>query len=132
MHLVFAQEDNPKLPEMLTQLPGAVGMEDEGLVALGVPLGRAEFVQQKLMERVEGLTAAEEAIAGLGDSQQAMVLLRMCYAQKLNYHLRTVDSDLIAQARIRFDERSEERRVGKECVSTCRTRCSRSISKKKN
>src|SRR3546814_20208319 len=24
----------------------------------------------------------------------------------------------------RFDERSEERRVGKECVSTCRSRCS--------
>src|SRR3546814_11819937 len=28
-------------------------------------------------------------------------------------------------------ERSEERRVGKECVSTCRSRCSRDHSKKK-
>ncbi|MGH8465836.1 MAG: reverse transcriptase domain-containing protein [Pseudomonas sp.] len=93
--------------DVITQLPGAVGVEDEGLVVLGVPLGRAEFVQQKLVERVEGLTAAEEAIAGLGDSQQAMVLLRMCYAQKLSYHLRTVDSDLIAQASIRFDESVE-------------------------
>src|SRR3546814_9573457 len=60
--------------DVITQLPGAVGVEDEGLEVLGVP--------QKLVERVEGLTAAEEAIAGLGDSQQAMVLLRMCYAQQ--------------------------------------------------
>src|SRR3546814_13200862 len=29
-------------------------------------------------------------------------------------------------------ERSEERRVGKECVSTCRSRCSPYHSKKKN
>src|SRR3546814_12605763 len=29
-----------------------------------------------------------------------------------------------------FDERSEERRVGKECVSTCRSRCSPYHSKK--
>src|SRR3546814_420369 len=93
--------------DVITQLPGAVGVEDEGLVVLGVPLGRAEFVQQKLVERVERLTAAVEAIAGLGDSQQAMVLLRMCYTQKLSYHLRTVDSDLIAQASIRFDESVE-------------------------
>src|SRR3546814_12564554 len=32
----------------------------------------------------------------------------------------------------RFDDRSEERRVGKECVSTCRSRWSPYHSKKKN
>src|SRR5690606_36970394 len=90
----------------ITQLPAAVGMEDEGLVALGVPLGQAEFVRRKLVERVEGLAAAEKAIAGLGNSRQAMVLLRMCYAQKLSYHPRTGDS-LIAQASIRCDESVE-------------------------
>src|SRR3546814_11655228 len=36
-----------------------------------------------------------------------------------------------AELRPRGAERSEERRVGKECVSTCRSRCSPSHYKKK-
>ena len=91
----------------ITQLPAAVGIENEGLVVLGVPLGAAEFTQRVMLERVEELQGAEDAIAGLRNSQQAMVLLRMCYAQKLGYHLRTVDSNLLSRACIRFDESLE-------------------------
>src|SRR3546814_13056000 len=42
--------------------------------------------------------------------------------------LREVD---LVTHRTRHDERSEERRVGKECVSTCRYRGSPYLSKKK-
>src|SRR3546814_15485044 len=38
---------------------------------------------------------------------------------------------VIARRRERFPNRSEERRVGKECVSTCRTRWAPDQSKKK-
>ena len=62
---------------------------------LGVPLGAGQFTRRVMLDRVQELQAGEEAISGLGNSQQAMVLLRMCYAQKLGYHMRTVDSDLI-------------------------------------
>src|SRR3546814_19592540 len=36
----------------------------------------------------------------------------------------------IQREALRQDHRSEERRVGKECVSTCRSRCSQYHSKK--
>src|SRR3546814_5492576 len=46
---------------------------------------------------------------------------------------RRVDDDVVAQRRLEPDlgGRSEERRVGKECVSTCRSRWSPYHSKKK-
>ena len=91
----------------ITQLPRAVGIEDEGLVVLGVPLGAAGFTRRVMVERVEELRAAEEAVSRLHNSQQAMVLLRMCYAQKLGYHMRTVDSSLMDNACARFDESLE-------------------------
>src|SRR5690606_17127478 len=61
----------------VTQLPPAVGIESDGLTVLGVPLGCPEFIRQKMLERVESMQAAETAIGGLANSQQAMVLLRM-------------------------------------------------------
>ena len=76
-------------------------------MVLGVPLGAGAFTRRVMVERVEELQAAEEAVSRLRNSQQAMVLLRMCYAQKLGYHTRTVDSSLMDNACGRFDESLE-------------------------
>src|SRR3546814_20863457 len=35
-----------------------------------------------------------------------------------------VEAELLEEAYVEYDSRSEERRVGKECVSTCRSRWS--------
>jgi len=61
----------------------------------------------KMLSKVEEMIRDEGAVASMQDAQRAMVLLRMCYAQKLSYHLRTVDSSLMDRASVRFDESLE-------------------------
>src|SRR3546814_21081032 len=58
----------------------------------------------------------------------------VCLALKavLESEKRTAVGDKVSLTTIAFLARSEERRVGKECVSTCRSRWSPSHSKKHN
>src|SRR3546814_19307888 len=86
----------------------------------------SDLIQQLVASAVEGLTPSHVAIvdergvllaSGMGDDGQSMISStiderRMNYEQRLRKHVEEIVS------------RSEERRVGKECVSTCRSRWS--------
>src|SRR3546814_4552865 len=71
------------------------------------------------LDRLEGLG---EAVAGVDE-----------HDLDARVHLGgEVDQDRIVHRRAQAEVRSEERRVGKECVSTCRSRWSTCHQKKKN
>src|SRR3546814_16967851 len=68
---------------------------------------------------------AEEALNILAFSRRAMAkdaskVLASAIANAENNHNLDVDALVVAEASV--GKRSEERRVGKECVSTCRSR----------
>src|SRR3546814_13617825 len=58
--------------------------------------------------------------------------LELLLAETLSVAMRTEATPQAACERVTVDTRSEERRVGKECVSTCRSRWSPYPSKKTN
>lgn len=68
----------------MAALPAAVSINSAGFNILG-----SQFISRKVPARVVSTQTAEEAVGGLTISQQPVVLLRMCYAQKLSYNLHT-------------------------------------------
>ncbi|MFN3503591.1 MAG: hypothetical protein ACK4ZJ_15140 [Allorhizobium sp.] len=74
---------------------------------LGVPIGCQEFVKEELLSKVTSLSKASPDIAQYPDPQQAATLLRLCYANKLNYHLRTIDCNITQTAAIHHDTNVE-------------------------
>src|SRR3546814_14071227 len=76
-----------------------------------------------------GAVAAHLAIAGrLGGGSEKVFAVVYGFLDRRGHAVRRVEH---APAAIGNAARSEERRVGKECVSTCRSRCSRYHKKKK-
>ena len=81
---------------------------DGGLIVLGAPIGCLEFIQETLDDQVQDIRKLVPSIVDFDDSQRAMVLLRMCFAQKFTYALRTVPSEAARTASVRFDIAVEE------------------------
>src|SRR3546814_11291395 len=79
----------------------------------------AAIVQERLgaLARAHELTMPKDPVADPNESVRLHALLHTILAP---YHC----SDYDRRLRIVGDDRSEERRVGKECVSTCRSRWS--------
>src|SRR3546814_13692684 len=103
-------------------------------MAGGVPL-QVETLPASLEERIEADIVVLVGTLDLPRSQQALAfgtdLLPMGLQRAQVGKLRRVEERLIGQFRAqvkqavdRRKERSEERRVGTECVSTCRSRWS--------
>src|SRR3546814_19929569 len=72
-----------------------------------------------LVEFIDGSTLAQ---LGLPDMRTA---LAVGFGWPRRLESGVAGLDLLAHGRLDFEARSEERRVGKECVSTCRSRWSR-------
>src|SRR3546814_18262696 len=79
---------------------------------------RAKFVGNRFHQRARGLDIAD--IAGEYRYREA-VGFHLCLPFLAAFQIATVGGDLVPH---RSEARSEERRVGKECVSTCRSRWS--------
>jgi hypothetical protein len=99
---VFCPRGDP-----VPDIPADVERADGGLVVLGVPMGSREFVEDSLMEIVTDLETLVPKLVKMEDSQRAMVLLRMCFAQKFTFWLRTVETLAVQRAAIRFDQAVE-------------------------
>src|SRR3546814_11528750 len=94
----------------------AAGADHEAAVVLGQalrPLGKAA------RQLAGGLVVARHLEIALGDDEVGVFLLGALLLGHRQAALR-----LVARQDARRAERSEERRVGKECVSTCRSRWS--------
>src|SRR3546814_19046613 len=89
--------------------------------------------------------AAVEAVGVVAAEQQivAMVAEQLVVARQAGQEVAAAAAadevgeggageDVVVGAAVKSGHRSEERRVGKECVSTCRSRWSPDHSKKKN
>src|SRR3546814_20054621 len=66
------------------------------------------------------LTELRRTIVAACDSEQVLIFIAVIPAGKVGILLRALNS----ASDIPFGNRSDERRVGKECVSTCRSRWS--------
>ena len=64
------------------------GLEQQGLVVLGAPLGPEAFVQRHLRDRRRNQNALLERIPTLGDLQSAWLRLLFCASTRANYLLR--------------------------------------------
>src|SRR3546814_16459906 len=56
------------------------------------------------------------------ESTASKTLLHFCIAAPQSYAARLTERTLSIRCTFTLEDRSEERRVGKECVSTCRSR----------
>src|SRR3546814_20229470 len=91
---------------------------------LGIGIGRAHDTLPQRAGRNRAIgPAAEDEIPRpiVGDGGH----------EGVRHQYRQVEHAQPRRLALRVDERSEERRVGKECVSTCRSRCSPYHYKKK-
>ena len=69
---------------------GPEAWSPDGVVILGTPVGKAEFVERKLEERFEKLKVLTEEIVQMDDPQEAWQLLVRCVVPRMNHTLRTL------------------------------------------
>src|SRR3546814_14857476 len=107
-----------------------------GVQTCALPIFLLARTARKTMDRV-GLESLDDACHGLGDqltgfcrSRQAEMPVPECKPQSLvprafsDYRQGIGKARAVAHPGLVVCDRSEERRVGKECVSTCRSRWS--------
>src|SRR3546814_13737386 len=88
--------------------------------------------------RVANRPALDAAIAGVFGNLEREALTQRLFAAAIAYGAVNTPADLSAHPQLRRDTvatpsgRSAERRVGKECVSTCRSRWAPHHQKQKN
>ena len=77
---------------------------------MAIKIGSRSHITSTLHNTMEGLQAHIQRITSLNTdaSQRAMVLLRLCFAEKFSYWLRTTEPDKTRDAGIRFDVLIEE------------------------
>src|SRR3546814_14501946 len=111
---------------MLTLPTAADFLQKDCEAALGLDKSYLWMMQRLFWFTVEfGLIATEEGIRiyGAGIASSAGETPYAIESDKPER--RPFDALAVFRTPYRIDIRSEERRVGKECVSTCRSRCSR-------
>ena len=75
----------------------------QGVIILGTPLGRAEFVEGQLAEKIEEHGILLDRITKVTDLQSAWLLLLFCAASRANYVLRVVHPENSFQFAIQHD-----------------------------
>ena len=75
----------------------------QGVTILGTPLGRAEFVEGQLAEKIEEHGILLDRITKVTDLQSAWILLLFCAASRANYVLRVVHPENSFQFAIHHD-----------------------------
>ena len=95
----------------------------QGLVVLGVPVGRAEYTLAKLEAKSRKHNVLLDRITSVRDLQSAWCLLLYCAAARANFWLRTVPPEL------REILRANTTRVrGDACVNSCTSTLPQSMS----
>ena len=69
----------------------------QGLVVLGVPVGRPEFILAKLEAKSCQHNVLLDRITSVGDLQSAWCLLLYCAAARVNFWLRSVHPKLLGE-----------------------------------
>src|SRR3546814_12901057 len=84
----------------------------------------SDVTQERKQPKAEGVAAVERALTILAAFEQASEPLTLSELSRRSGLYKSTALRLLESLR-KFSYRSEERRVGKECVSTCRSRWSR-------
>src|SRR3546814_13177509 len=101
----------------------------EGLYLLGTSIARPLIAKRQIeIARMVGADAVSHGATGKGNDQVRFELGYYALAPDIKVIEPWREWSLTSRTRL---IRSEERRVGKECVSTCSTRGSRNNKKKK-
>lgn len=92
------------LGKFLDEFPPEILKAEEGLMVLGSPIGKSEFVARKVKEKISNAALTLFKSRAIEDPQQELLLLRCCSgAPKMVYWLRTCRPDVIASELLIMD-----------------------------